>query len=132
DQLRPLNAIGKARKVFYQCGERELAPGFVTFQYQRFQVGACSVECGRVTGTARAHNDNVADIVHRVRSLDCKFQNWVQGAEPLTSGCPAAREFGLEHGKAISVICFPATRIFLAQPSWPTVSLEALLWSLPH
>src|SRR5208282_6615134 len=52
DQLWSLNALREAWKVFYQGGERKLAPGFVAFQHQRFQVGARSVERCSVPGTA--------------------------------------------------------------------------------
>ncbi len=68
DQLRSLNAFGKAGKVLHQRGERKLAPGFVTFQHQRFQVSPRRVERGRVPGTPRSHDNNVANIVHRLRS----------------------------------------------------------------
>ncbi len=68
DQLRPLNALRKAGKVFDQSRQRELASGLVAFEHQRFQVGACGIERGSVASTARSHNNDVADIFHSVCS----------------------------------------------------------------
>ena len=70
DQFRSLNALGKAGKVLHQRGERELSPGLVAFEHQRFQVGARGVERGGVSGTAGAHDDNVADVFHRLVDSD--------------------------------------------------------------
>ena len=66
DQFGTLNTFGKSREVFHQCGQRELASGFVTFEHQRFQVGTGRIERCGMTGAARPDNDDVADVFHKV------------------------------------------------------------------
>src|SRR5579872_6118014 len=68
DQLRPLNAFGKAGKVLDQSGEGQLASGLMALQHQRFQVGAPSIERRGVPRTTRADNDHSANIFHRVKA----------------------------------------------------------------
>ncbi len=79
DQLRPLDAIRKSRKIFHQGSQRELASGFMAFEHQRLQFGARRVERRGVTGATRADDDNVANILHkRCQALDCGSQIWMQ------------------------------------------------------
>src|SRR6202035_6029843 len=57
--------IRKSRKILHQGSQRELASGFMAFQHQRLQFGARRVERRGVTGTSRADDDNVANILHK-------------------------------------------------------------------
>ena len=61
DELRPQDAIGKARIVFDHGRESQLPPGFVAVNHERLQVGAGGVDGSGEPGTAAADND---DVVH--------------------------------------------------------------------
>jgi hypothetical protein len=65
DELRPLDAFGPTGKVFYQCGDRELATGLVAFEDERFEVGPCSVDGSGKSGATGAEDDSVARRVFR-------------------------------------------------------------------
>ena len=64
DQLRSHDSFGKAGKIFHERREGELAPGFVTFDDKRLQIGASRVQRGGVSGAAGAQDDDVAGFAH--------------------------------------------------------------------
>jgi len=65
DEVGPLDALGPAGKVFDQRGDGELAAGFVAFEDERLEVGACSVDGGGKSGAAGAEDNSVARRVFR-------------------------------------------------------------------
>ena len=75
DQVRAVDAFGKAGKVLDLGGERKLAARFMPDDHQRFQPGAGGINRGRIAGAARANNDYV--------SHDC------YGNKTLAMRCPA-------------------------------------------
>src|ERR1017187_2868414 len=70
DQVRPLNPIRPAWKVFHHRGNRKLSPWLVTLQNQRFQSSACGVNGRRKPGAARAKNYCVMRFSHMVSHFD--------------------------------------------------------------
>ena len=80
----PMNAFGKAGKIFYQRGQRKLAAGLVALNDERLQIGARCVKCGRVSGASGTDNDDVASFAHnlcRCNRLDCRLQISMQVLE---------------------------------------------------
>src|ERR1700733_14537158 len=65
DEVGTLDALGPAGKVFDQRGDRELPAGFVAFEDERLEVGACSVDGGGKSGAPGAEDDSVARRVFR-------------------------------------------------------------------
>src|SRR5260370_38903724 len=65
DEVGTLDALGPARKVFDQRGDGELIAGLVAFEYQRLEVGACSVDGSGKSGAAGAEDYSVARRVFR-------------------------------------------------------------------
>src|SRR5260370_32531627 len=59
DEVGTLDALGPARKVFDQRGDGELSAGLVAFEYQRLEVGACSVDGSGKSGAAGAEDYSV-------------------------------------------------------------------------
>src|SRR5579864_4990147 len=77
DQLRALNPFRKAGEILHHRGDRELSPGLVSLDHERFQVCASGVKSSRVSGAAGTDDNDVADV-HIPSSLDCKKAIWVQ------------------------------------------------------
>ena len=65
DQIRPLDAIRPAGKVFDQRGDGELPARLVAFEDQRLEVRACSVDGSGKSGAPGAEDDSVARRVFR-------------------------------------------------------------------
>ena len=61
DQFGAVDAFGKAREIFDQSGERELAAGLVSSDDQGLEIGARGVDGRGVAGAAGADDD---DIMH--------------------------------------------------------------------
>src|SRR5438477_4228955 len=68
DEFGALDTLGKAGKVLDQSGDGELSARLVAFNDQGFQVGACGIKCGGVSGASRADDDRVANI-HKCQSI---------------------------------------------------------------
>src|ERR1039458_7381796 len=72
DEFRALDAVGKARKVLHQRGNRKLSTRFVAVDYQRTKVGASGINGGGQSRTTGTDNDDVTNIFwHR-----SKFDSW--------------------------------------------------------
>lgn len=69
NQLRPLNAVGPARKILDKRSNAELPAGFVSFENQRFQVGASAVDRRCQSGASGAENYGVTSLYHEVSQL---------------------------------------------------------------
>ena len=54
-----VDAFGKAREVFDQRGERELAAGLVSGDNQWFQIGSRGIDGGGISGAAGADDDHI-------------------------------------------------------------------------
>ena len=78
DQLRSLDAFGEPGEIFHQCGERELASGFMPFDDQRVEIRTCGVQRRSVAGATRPYDEYVANVVHVIFILDCSLQIWIQ------------------------------------------------------
>src|ERR1700712_166452 len=65
DEVRALDALGPAGKVFDQRGDGELPSRFVAFEDQWLQVRACSVDGSGKSGAPGAEDDSVARRVFR-------------------------------------------------------------------
>ena len=60
DEVGAVDAFGEAREILYEGGEGKLAAGFVTADYQGFQIGASGIDGCGVAGAAGADDDDVA------------------------------------------------------------------------
>jgi hypothetical protein len=69
NEFGALNAIGKARKVLYFSGKRELAAGFVAADDGRLQARAGGVDGGRISGATGADDDYVMHDGRRPSNL---------------------------------------------------------------
>jgi hypothetical protein len=56
DELRTIDAFGKAWKIFDQSRRSELTAWLATFQNEGIQTGTSGVDRGRKAGTASADN----------------------------------------------------------------------------
>lgn len=69
DELRSLNPLRPARKIFDQRSNGELAARLMAFQHEWFQVGPCRIDCRCQAGTSSADNYGVSNLV--VTNLFC-------------------------------------------------------------
>ena len=92
DQLRPLDALREAGKVFHQRRHGELAAGLVSLQHQRHQVCARGIYGRRKAAATGAHDYNVANVLcHRsVVPLAAPASSTHMSLRPMCS--PAAGE----------------------------------------
>ena len=60
DQVGTVDALGEAREVLHQSGQRELSAGFVAGDHERLQIGAGGVDGGRVAGAAGTYDHYVS------------------------------------------------------------------------
>ena len=58
DQLRAVDAFGKAGKILHQRGGGQLAAGLPAFEHERVQVRARGVNGGGQTGATAPDNDH--------------------------------------------------------------------------
>ena len=59
DQLRPQNAIGKAREIFHHRGQGQLAARLVAIQHQRIQIRARRIDRRSQPGAATSDDDHL-------------------------------------------------------------------------
>ncbi len=82
DELGPLDAFGKAREIFHQGGDGELAAGLVAVDDQRGEVGTRGINGRGQAGAAGADDDDVTNVVWHRDSFDSAARRKMQGGAP--------------------------------------------------
>src|SRR5271157_2400790 len=80
DELRPLNSLGKAGKIFHQRGDGELTSRLVALDDQRTEIGARCVERRSQPRTSGANDDDIANIFLHGSRFDSPQRRKMQSA----------------------------------------------------
>ena len=69
DEIRPVDAFGKAGEILDQRGDGKLAAGLMSADDQRLQIGPGGIDGGSVSGAAGADDHNVSHGRQRTNFL---------------------------------------------------------------